>query len=234
MGTLSNMALLELWERGRCASPIDRALLLLAAAVPELDGAARAELSIPRRDAAVLALRCRLLGSALPGFADCPDCGERLEFDFDAATLLDGAGNAEPEPVCVGALCFRLPNSADLLAATAIADSQRATRQLLQRCCLNADGGDAWSDDVLVQAEAALSAQAGAADTRFRFDCAACGTAWVAPFDICAYFWEEIDRRAQALIDDVHRLALAYGWDEQRILALSDTRRDAYLARCAS
>ena len=234
MQALSNMALLELWERGKWGSPIDRALLLLAAALPQLDGAARAEFSIPRRDAAVLALRRRVLGSVLPGVAACPACGERLEFDFDADTLLASAAQAEPETIRVGELRFRMPNSADLVAAAAIADSQRAARQLLQRCCLNADGGDAWSDDVLAQAEAALSAQAGAADTRLHFDCAACGHAWDAPLDICAYFWEEIERRAEGLLDDVHRLALAYGWDEQRILALSDARRDAYLARCES
>ena len=232
MHALSNMALLELWERGRGASPIDRALLLLAAAVPGVDSAALARFSIPRRDAAVLALRRRALGPALPGVADCPACGERLEFDFDADTLLDTAADTEPEPVRVGELRFRLPNSSDLAVAAAIADSQRATRQLLQRCCLDAGSGEAWSDDVLAQAEAALSAHAGAADTRFHFDCAACGVAWDAPFDICAYFWEEVEGRAQALLDDVHRLALAYGWDEQRILALSAARRDAYLSRC--
>jgi len=234
MHVLSNLALLELWERGRYGSPIDRALLLLAAAVPEQGGAALAEFSIPRRDAAVLALRRHALGPALPGFADCPGCGERHEFDFDADTLLDAAADAEPETIHVGELCFRLPNSGDLAAAAAIADAERATQQLLQRCCINAGAAQTWSDDLFVQAEAALAAQAGAADTRFHFDCAACGNAWDAPFDICAYFWEEVERRAQALLDDVHRLALAYGWEEQRILALSDARRDAYLARCES
>jgi hypothetical protein len=30
----------------------------------------------------------------------------------------------------------------------------------------------------------------------------------------------------------VHRLAIAYGWDEQHILQMSDARRAAYLERC--
>jgi len=232
MWALSNRMLLDLWESGRRGSPIDRALLLLAAADPKHDRAALAEISIPRRDAAVLALRCRALGRTLPGVVDCPRCSERLEFEFDGETLLASATSATPEPIRIGALRFRLPNTGDLIATSAIADPQRATRQLLQSCCLDASGDKEWPDELLAQAESGLSAHAGAANTRFHFDCEVCGHAWDALFDICAYFWEELEARAQVLLDDVHRLALAYGWDEQRILALSDVRRDAYLARC--
>jgi len=232
MRPLSNTMLLELWESGRGASPIERALLLLAAADPQRDRAALADISIPRRDAEVLALRCHVLGSTLPGFVDCPRCGKRLEFDFDAGTLLEPATPATSDPIRIGERCFRLPETGDLMAVSAIADARHATRQLVQRCCLDASGGDEWTDESLAQADAGLSAYAGAADTRFHFDCEACGHAWDAHFDICAYVWEELDARAQVLLDDVHRLALAYGWDEQQILALSDARRDAYLARC--
>lgn len=232
MHALSNAALLELWESGRHGSPIDRALLLLAAAAPEQDRAALADISIPRRDAAVLALRRQALGPRVRGVVDCPGCSDRLEFDVDADALLASAMRAEPLSIRVGELCFRLPNTGDLIATAAIVDPQRATRRLLQECCLNAGGGQEWSDELLAEAEAGLSAHAGAANTCFNFACEACGSAWAAPFDICAFVWEELERRAQVLLDDVHRLALAYGWDEQRILALSDVRRDAYLARC--
>ena len=37
--------------------------------------------------------------------------------------------------------------------------------------------------------------------------------------------------RAVQLLDEVHQLATAYGWTEAEILALSDTRRAAYLDR---
>jgi hypothetical protein len=232
MHALSNAALLDLWESGRHGSPIDRALLLLAAAAPEPDRSALGDVSIPRRDAAVLALRRDALGPRLQGVVNCPDCSERLEFDFDADAVLASAMSAEPQSIRVGELRFRLPNSADLIATAAIVDPQRATRQLLQKCCLNAAGGQEWSNDLLAEAEAGLAAHAGAANTCFNFACEACGSAWDAPFDICAFVWEELERRAEVLLDDVHRLAVAYGWDEQRILALGDARRGAYLARC--
>jgi len=233
---LSNAALLELCDSGRAGSPVERALLLLAAALPGEDRATLAELSIPRRDAAVLAWRRAALGPELPGFVDCPRCREELEFDFDADALLASAPAAEQQAVCIGERRFRLPNSTDLIATAAIADPQGATRRLLQSCCVDdGDGGgddEAWFDEWLAEAEATLSVHAGASDTNFHFDCGSCGYAWEAPFDICAYFWEEVERRAQALLDDVHRLALAYGWSETAILAMSDARRAAYVARC--
>ena len=46
-----------------------------------------------------------------------------------------------------------------------------------------------------------------------------------------AFLWDEVDVRARRLLDEVHALAGAYGWSEQRILALSEARRRAYLDR---
>ena len=229
---LSNAALLELCDRGRHASPVERGLLLLGAAQPGADPAALAELSIPRRDAAVLAWRRRIFGAELPCFVECPHCREELEFDFDADTLLAVATADEPQAIAVGEHLLRLPNSGDLIAAATIADSHVATRRLLQRCCLDGGADDAWSDVWMDEAEQALSSHAGASDTSFQFDCESCGHAWQASFDVCAYFWEEIERHGQALLDGIDRLARAYGWSEAAILALSDARRAAYLARC--
>jgi hypothetical protein len=229
---LSNASLLELCDNARSRAPVERALLLLAAALPGEDRAALAELSIPRRDDAVLAWRHRALGPELPGVVDCPECGAELEFDFDARVLLTAAPAVEPESVRIGGQRFRLPNSNDLIVTAAIDDPLHATRRLLQSCCIDGGASESWSDEWLADAEATMASHAGASDTRFHFECESCGHGWEAPFDICAYFWEEIERRAQGLLDDVHRLALAYGWSETAILALSDARRAAYVARC--
>jgi hypothetical protein len=70
------------------------------------------------------------------------------------------------------------------------------------------------------------------ADIELNFDCAACGHGWLDYLDIGTFFWEEFDRQAHRILNDVHRLAWAYGWDEQRILAMSSARRAAYLERC--
>lgn len=229
---LSNGMLLELWERGRGASAVERALLLLGAADPTLAEGARADCSLARRDADVLALRCRALGPRLQGLAACPCCAEQLEFEVDAASLLAASAGSAEDAVSVGGLRFRLPCSRDLLATSSIADEAQAAREVLRRCCLDPVAGQSWPDELAEQVEQGLAERAGVADARMHLECAACSHAWEAPFDACAYVWEEFDRRAQILLDDVHRLALCYGWDEQRILALSDARRSAYLARC--
>ncbi|MET0722074.1 MAG: hypothetical protein ABWY64_14700, partial [Tardiphaga sp.] len=52
--------------------------------------------------------------------------------------------------------------------------------------------------------------------------------------DMPDYFWGEIENWAQQTLDDVHRLATAYGWDEESVLALTPARRAAYLVRCGA
>ena len=44
---------------------------------------------------------------------------------------------------------------------------------------------------------------------------------------------EDLSEHLSTLIDDVHRLAAAYGWSERDILALGPQRRAAYLELCA-
>lgn len=229
---LSNGDLLELWERGRGASAVERALLLLGAADPALAEGARADRSLAQRDAEVLALRCRALGPRMQGLAACPRCGEQLEFEVDGGWLLASSSGVTEPTLSVGGLSFRLPCSRDLLATASIADEAQAAREVMRRCCLDPAASVPWTDELVDQVERGLAERAGVADARMHLECAACSHAWEAPFDACAYVWEEFDRRAQVVLDDVHRLALCYGWDEQHILALSDARRSAYLARC--
>ena len=59
--------------------------------------------------------------------------------------------------------------------------------------------------------------------------CPACGEAFVADLDVAQFVWAEVRARALALLRDVDALARAYGWTEEQVLALGDTRRDAYL-----
>lgn len=66
-------------------------------------------------------------------------------------------------------------------------------------------------------------------DIELDLACDACGHAWQTAFDVCAFFWEEIEARAKRLLQEVRLLASAYGWTERDVLALSDSRRAAYL-----
>ena len=67
------------------------------------------------------------------------------------------------------------------------------------------------------------------ADVQLALACPACGHTWQATFDIVSFFWSEINAWAYHTLREVHGLALAYGWTETDILALSPQRRQLYL-----
>ena len=60
-------------------------------------------------------------------------------------------------------------------------------------------------------------------------DCARCGHQWLVLFDVAALLWAEIAGTAERLLHEVRSLALAYGWSEAEILAMSSARRRFYL-----
>src|SRR6266498_4073232 len=87
MHRLSAREIVQVWDWGQERHPVDRALLLLAIAQPELTANQITALTIGQRNSRLLALREQTLGPALHGFAQCSECGAALEFDVDARAL---------------------------------------------------------------------------------------------------------------------------------------------------
>jgi hypothetical protein len=90
MRTPTAAELLDLWDRNLGQPPVRQALVLLAAAWPEVPVVALAHLSVGRRNACLLALRERLFGSRLPAVSACPRCGEQVELGFDVSEISVG------------------------------------------------------------------------------------------------------------------------------------------------
>lgn len=233
MHTFTAGNLLNTWEQGRNRHLLDRALLLYALAAPELDPDTLADQPLGRRNAALLKLRQDTFGSRLNAYLDCPQCGERLEFEQSAASLLDGH-TATDSSVEIKGLYFRPPTSRDLAHIVGETDMESAAHRLLQ-CCLLPTDGEPPKEEALYgligPVEAALDQADPLADVGFNFICPQCGHAWQTSFDIAQYLWEEIDAQSMRLLDEVHLLARAYGWRESEILALTPARRTAYLER---
>ncbi len=241
MRPLSAMMLLDVWEKGLSRHPINRALILLSAACPEMSLQALAELSLGQRDAYLLTLREWIFGPRLTSLATCPACGKRLELTFNVSDI-----RAAPETESAGPLSlemtdyevrFRLPNSLDLMT---LANANReaptlADHLLLERCLLAADyQGQAQSVEQLpeemVAAIAAKMAQADPqADIELALSCPACAHEWLSTFDIVSFFWQEINVWAYRILHEVHLMASAYGWSEADILAMSPRKRQSYL-----
>jgi hypothetical protein len=239
MRLLLTAELLDVWEQGLHQMPVKRGLTLLAASCLELSPEKLAGLSIGQRDALLLILHKQTFGSRLVGIASCPHCNGNLEMDFNVDDIL-----VNPEVKQVNDLSvvmedyevqFRLPNSLDIMTIVNQQDLDTAKGALIKRCLLSASqSGEKKSFDQLPSdlIEAVVKKMAEAdpqADVRLALSCPTCGHKWQEPFDIMSFFWDEINNWAKRLIHDVHILAVAYGWSEEKILALSPWRRQAYL-----
>jgi hypothetical protein len=224
--------MLHVWEHGQARPPVERALALLAAACPGETLDDLAALPIGRRDARLMVLREWTFGPRIAGLASCPACGGRVEMSAGVADLLVPV--EEPPParleIRVGEheLALRLPDSRDLAALAGSGDLPSLRRRLLRRCLLAGDS-ESLPDAVLAAAAEKLAEADPQADVRLSLACPACGHIWLAAFDIVAFFWREIDAWALRTLREIHTLALAYGWREPDVLALSPWRRRLYL-----
>jgi hypothetical protein len=236
---LSTQDLLEVWEAGEDRHPLDRALILLSAARPELTWNELAELSVGQRDARLLALRELTYGPRLNGFAECPQCAEPLEFDAAVADLRaaePSASEVARELAVDGLkLKFRPPDSRDLAAVLGCEDTAAARDLLVRRCVLQTsrDGTAGAIGELSAEAMAKLARRMAECDPQAEvlldLRCPDCDHRWQALFDIVTFFWAELAVRAKRLLREVNALARAYGWREADILGMSARRRGFYL-----
>jgi hypothetical protein len=211
-------------------------MLLAAGCDQPIDALAR--LPVGERDARLFALRESTFGSRLTSVATCPGCGEQLELSFDASHL-SGAGQQTEDELSLDVdgyqVCFRLPNSLDLMAAANLKETGAARELLLEQCIRTAERrGDEITaaqlpENVVERISARMSEADPQADIQLALNCPVCSNEWQSAFDIESFFWIEINAWAARILGEVHILASAYGWSEQEILRVSAWRRECYL-----
>jgi hypothetical protein len=123
---------------------------------------------------------------------------------------------------------FRLPAPADVAAADT-PDVEAFVASLLTRCLDDADGATPLPPHLLPALAERMEALDPAAALSFAVDCPACARHWDAAFDPARSLWAFVQSRAEQTLLDVDALARRYGWNEADVLALSPTRRHAYL-----
>jgi hypothetical protein len=229
-------ALLLAWEEGCEASPGERGLLLVRLAAPALPDDRLAALSVGERDGLLLDLFERLFGRHAPALADCPTCGEAIEFavPLDAIRVPPPPGRPECFTLVQDGheVAYRLPRAGDLaaLGARGGIESQDAARALVSQCVLAAPE---LNDGLGEALEAAIAAAVVEADPQavvtLDLNCPSCATRWQAPFDILEFLWCRVDWFARGLLREVHVLASHYGWSEHDIVALTPGRRRHYI-----
>jgi hypothetical protein len=235
MRPLTDAELLAAWERGRGCGPDQCALVLLAAACPDLPAAELARLPVGRRDALLLTLREWTFGPRVEALVGCPACGLALEVSCDAADLRASeppAGGGELFVEAEGLRArVRLPDSLDLLHAAAAGSPEGARRVLGERCLEWPDGVPAAGapEAALGAAAAVIAAADPQAAVTLDVDCPGCGAAVSTAWDVAPFFWAELHAWALRVLREVHTLAAAYGWTEATTLNLSAHRRRLYL-----
>ena len=223
--------------------PIQQALRLLSAAYPHLSVRDDlATLTMGQRDRLLMHLRESWFGSHVDCTIQCPQCQDDLELSFQLrdvwASVADPASGEytlSPEGYEV---TFRLPNSLDVIAA--IEAGGDARQRIFEACILQAykNQADCPAERLPTHVQAAVIDQMAEvdsqADVEFALTCPECGRQWETSFDIVTFLWSELHRWACRTLQDVHRLALAYGWSEANILGMSATRRQLYLEMLGS
>jgi hypothetical protein len=241
MKALKADELLTVWEQGLNQPLLRRALILLAAAFPEIPADRLAQLSIGQRDGLLMQIRECLFGQTLLNTAVCPECNERIEWQNTISDfLLIGEEVKKPEDkfdlnTNGYQLLFRLPNSLDMTAVVNSTPVEQQQHKLLSRCVLNIEQEgmgmnlDQLPDSAIQALIARMEELDPQADIRLNLTCPECSHAWTVLFDIASFLWIEVNDWAERMLRTVYQLAAGYGWSERDILNLSPVRRQLYL-----
>lgn len=232
--------LLEMWELGRADVPA-RALLLLGATVRADSTLELGELALGARNRLLLRARAVLFGSSCDVVAECAGCGTELESSLPVRALVSDDEQAERVRILRHGgyqVEYRLPASADLIGLPGAVS--RAALELLGRCVVGATiaGREIpWTElpaAVADQLDQAMRDGDPDALVGVELICPTCGAAQALPLEPAGFLWAEVDAWAWRVLHQVHQLALAYGWDENTILAMNPARRQAYLELCGT
>jgi hypothetical protein len=226
---MTQSEMLALWEAGQGLAPLDRAVLAARATSRNAEGNA-ADWPLGMRNRVLARLHCAQFGGVLCGFTRCRECGEQLEFNFDARTVAEARPQQSEQCITVGKWLFRLPTSRILAVAAGEVSEQAATRRLLSECWAGAEPpAIEWTDEDVQVIEERLAEADPFAEIQLHFDCPGCSTSFDENLDLGTFVWADIDDYALRTLREIHALASAYGWSESEILSLSPARRAAYL-----
>lgn len=231
MRALSNFELLAIWEKGSALHPLDRGLLLLAAALPEVPLAEIADWPLGRRARELFAVHRKWLGSSLSARARCSRCDEQMELELDCGQLMPPQATPDQQPTVVfRGEAYRVPTSRDVAFALAADNSgQMAPVRLLERCRLAPHQPRNWSEEDIAEIGELMAQADPGAETRISFRCVICGHEQEDVVEVAAFLWAEMVAQAKRLLREVHTLASAYGWSEAQVLSLGAARRMFYL-----
>lgn len=242
MQNLTDEDILYLWESNIDSHPMDKALAILSRALPEFNRDQLAYLTQGKRDNLLLQVRQSTFGDLLQTFAQCPGCGRVAEFSLScerlcrcSSVIMDIARAISENDE--GRVSARLNNGKGLerVGLYQYKNKFEETNVIYHKRVYKTNSGLAQSvaQPLSYDIEFSLNQSLANADPLpeliLTLNCPDCNCQWQAALDVIDMLWKEIVRAATQVIQEVHELALAYGWREQDVLALTSMRRAAYL-----
>jgi len=182
------------------------------------------------RDFLMLQLRRLTLGDRVQAVLDCPSCSGKIDVEFDAGAVpVEGGSEPPASEYAAGSrsIRFRLPTGEDQEAVAGLPVEQAAD-QLLKMCLLD-EGAETLSEAERAEVVDEMERLAPRVELELDIHCPECNHEFLAPFDMTAFFFQEIRLKRERLLREIHTLALYYHWSESEILSLTRPRRRAYL-----
>lgn len=191
-------------------------------------------------EALLLHLRRIVLGDRVRTDMRCPPCGTRVDLSFKVLDYLQFRAprrprNSEPAPdpgwfrLRGEEVTFRLPTSADQIAAARASDPRQA---LIERCvrlpATTPQSGRDAKGRLLKKVESAMESLGPSYSGELAGDCPQCSARVETYFDVLLFVLGELRNGAAFIFEEVHLLARHYHWSEETILALPRKRRLRY------
>src|SRR5262245_38378977 len=227
MPPLTDAELLEAWDRLRRVPAhwdARNSALLQAFGVPCPQDTAGS------RQALLLDVYAANFGDRIDGVAKCPACAAEVELTVPVVELISGIPTPAPvAPFEVDGVTvhWRLPDSRHLAAAAGAVDPGQGALLLLERCVR--EPALELTDRVRAELADRVAAADPYADISFELTCPSCATGWESPLDIGEFVLTLLGIAAQRLLQEIDEIARAYGWTDPALLALTPSRRAAYL-----
>jgi hypothetical protein len=194
------------------------------------------ELTASDRDRLLAEIYIRTYGSRIKGTFNCSHCQAPLDIDFSLEEMLESLHKASgtneikaekgPDGIfkLPNGLRFRLPTGQDECEVMGMLP-QEAEAALLARCVV--DGSTKGKQKRL---QDTMRDIAPLLDMDMDLDCSECQALQKVHFDIQSYLLTTIKQEKKQFAMEVHRLACAYGWGLNEILALPRGSRKALVA----
>lgn len=246
MIAIDNQSLLCVWEEAALMQPAQRSLFILSSLIPH---SGYHSITVGERNRQLMVLRQHLFGDKLDAISYCPTCKARTEVEFFVSDFLSSFSEENldqppdsPHESHHGDFRVRwtLPTARDVAELSSFSNVASARESLLKKCLVEVLRDNAQVDvahcptDLVEFISGEIDRLAPLTDTTLRLKCPDCELGWESPFEIGQFLWSEIDTYSRNLLNDVHLLATAYGWDELSILGLSNSRRRYYLELIAA